>query len=116
MILIFLLVVALINTGSRTGAIVIGVIFLYYIYSQVKVSFKNIFGLAIFLFIISLSNLSGLIHIENIIRISESKEQIEDGNKKVKLSTKQIRVFKLIKDRLMPLTSKHDSINIVIEQ
>jgi len=80
MILIFLLVVALINTGSRTGAIVIGVIFLYYIYSQVKVSFKNIFGLAIFLFIISLSNLSGLIHIENIIRISESKEQIEDGN------------------------------------
>ena len=46
----------------------------------------------------------------------DTLEQIEDGNKKVKLSTKQIRVFKLIKDRLMPLTSKHDSINIVIEQ
>jgi hypothetical protein len=42
--------------------------------------------------------------------------QVKEGNKKAKLTTKQIRVFNLIKDRLMPLTSKHDSINVVIEQ
>jgi O-antigen ligase len=79
-LLMFLLIITLINTGSRTGAIALGAVFLYYIYSQFKVSLKNFFGLAFVLFIISLPSLSGLIHIENINRISESKEQIEDGN------------------------------------
>ena len=46
----------------------------------------------------------------------DSLEQIKEVHKEQKLTSKQIRVFKLIKDRLMPLNSKQDSMDLVINQ
>ena len=42
--------------------------------------------------------------------------EIIDKKKKVRLSDKQTRVLNLLKDRLLPLPSGHDDIDIVIEQ
>ena len=42
--------------------------------------------------------------------------KMEEGKKKGKLSTNQIRVFNLIKARLMPLNSKQASMDLVIDQ
>jgi hypothetical protein len=42
--------------------------------------------------------------------------QAKEGKKKITLYTNQIRVFNLIKDRLMPISSKQASMNLVIEQ
>lgn len=42
--------------------------------------------------------------------------EILDKSKKVKLTSKQIRVLNLLKDRLLPLSPGHESMDIVIEQ
>jgi len=42
--------------------------------------------------------------------------QAKEGKKKITLYTNQIRVFNLIKDRLMPISSKQAYMNLVIDQ
>jgi hypothetical protein len=46
----------------------------------------------------------------------EKLGEILEKSKNIKLTSKQIRVLNLLKDRLLPLSSGHDDMDIVIEQ